>query len=270
MRVSGKTACKVSFVVASAFLLTGVQSRLGDLDYRLLESHNRERVLAGVPQLKWNVDLAEGAQAWADHLSATGRFEHSPNVPGKPLEGENIWGGTPGAFRPESMVNLWIEEKKFFVNGTFPANSSTGRPQDVSHYTQLIWASSQEVGCGLSNLGAEEILVCRYSEPGNIRGRDPFAHPKSPAPRLAYSDFKVPLASSAASLAGFSSAATTAFEPAAGSAVSMDMRPAVSSATRRGDMGPIFWLGTITAGSGIGSPRLSCGWSASNCSWLMD
>ena len=263
--------CKTGILAASALLLTGMQPRLGDLDARLLDSHNRERALAGVPGLKWNDDLARGAQAWADHLSATGQFEHSPNVPGKPLEGENIWGGTPGAFRPESMVNLWAEEKKFFISGTFPANSVTGNPQDVAHYTQLIWARSGEVGCGLSSEGREEILVCRYSEPGNIRGRDPFAGSRSPARRLRYSDFKVPLTSSAASLARFSSAATAGLTPAAtGPAASADTVPTTSSATRRGEIGVIFGLGTIGSGTRPRSLGSICGWWASSCSRLMD
>src|SRR3546814_6534606 len=73
------------------------------------------------------------------------------------------------------MVDLWISEKADFVPGVFPANSRTGRPEDVAHYTQLIWGRSGEVGCGLGQRGGEEILVCRYSAPGNVRGRDPFA-----------------------------------------------------------------------------------------------
>lgn len=273
MRGFSERFAKFGLLAASAVLLTGMQTRLGDLNSRLLESHNRERALAGVPEMRWNDDLARGAQAWADHLSATGQFEHSPNTPGKPLEGENIWGGTPGAFRPESMIGLWIEEKKYFVHGTFPANSSTGRPQDVAHYTQLIWSRSAEVGCGLSNGGGEEILVCRYSEPGNIRGRDPLAAPKPAASRrAAYSDFSVPFASSADSFARFSSAATpTLISAATGGAALTDTVPASSSATRRGEIGVIFEFGAITAGSrGISPVASSCGWSASNCSWLTD
>ena len=189
-------AGKIALLVTVALVSTGAQPRLGALDDRLLASHNRERELMGVPELRWNDELARGAQAWADHLSATGRFEHSPNVPGKPLEGENIWGGTPGAFRPEDMIGLWLKEKTYFTPGTFPLNSTTGRAEDVSHYTQLIWSRSGEVGCGVSDIGREEILVCRYSEPGNVRGRDPLAPSNAaPAPRLRrdYSPFRRPV-----------------------------------------------------------------------------
>jgi hypothetical protein len=276
MRRITKNAGKLIALSAAAFVLTGMQPRTGDIDGRILDAHNRERALMGVPALRWNDDLANGAQAWADHLSATGQFEHSPNVPGKPPEGENIWGGTPGAFRLESMVGLWIAEKQYFVEGTFPANSSTGRPQDVAHYTQLIWSRSGEVGCGLSSVGQEEILVCRYSEPGNVRGRDPFARPK-PATYMArprpYSDLSVPFASSAASFDRPSSAAMGAVLGASEKApgASITGAPASSSATRRGDFGIIFGLtGKASGASAMSFISSSCGWSASGCSWLTD
>ncbi|PKQ00870.1 MAG: hypothetical protein CVT74_02025 [Alphaproteobacteria bacterium HGW-Alphaproteobacteria-13] len=207
-RFINRTA-KIASLAVAAMLLTGAQSRLGDLDSRLLASHNRERAIAGVPPLRWNANLARSAQTWADHLVRTGRFEHSPNIPGHPPEGENIWGGTPGAFRPEAMVDRWIAEKEYFIPGVFPANSRTGRPEDVSHYTQIVWGRSAEVGCGLARRDDEEILVCRYSEPGNVMGRDPFA--QDWRKRLAalegdYSTLKAPLAMSAAGFAAASSA----------------------------------------------------------------
>ena len=71
-------------------------------------------------------------------------------------------------------MNPWIDEKQHFRKGVFPANSSTGNPADISHYTQVVWHNTHEVGCGLSRAGGEEILVCRYSRPGNIVGRRPF------------------------------------------------------------------------------------------------
>ncbi|MBL0916579.1 MAG: hypothetical protein IBJ13_14055 [Sphingopyxis sp.] len=243
---------------------------------RLLDSHNRERALAGVPALRWNSDLAQRAQAWADHLAATGRFEHSPNIPGRPLEGENIWGGTAGAFRPESMVELWIAEKENFIPGVFPRNSRTGRAQDVSHYTQLIWGRSAEVGCGLARSDQEEILVCRYSEPGNVSGRDQFAQdwqrafsPSAPG----QSTLRLPFAMSTASFAGVSSAlieGATSIGGSAGALPSVSV-PAVSSATSRGPRGAVATYGeaSVTSLSNSAKPS-TCGWMSKNCSWLTD
>ena len=165
---------KIAILVAVMAFLPGMQGRTTDFETRILASHNRERQALGLPRLQWDAGLAKRAKGWAEHLAASGKFEHSPNIPGEPLEGENIWGGTTGAFFPEDMVGLWIAEKAHFVEGIFPANSKTGRVQDVSHYTQIIWRRTGAVGCGISKAGDEEIMVCRYSEPGNRRGIDPF------------------------------------------------------------------------------------------------
>lgn len=148
--------------------------RIGQLEERLLAAHNAERAKLGLAPLYWSEDLAEGAQDWASHLSSSGQFEHSPNERGAALEGENIWGGTAKAFTPEDMVAYWIAEKRYFKAGTFPNNSLTGHHQDVSHYTQIVWQGTREVGCGLSYAEGEEILVCRYARPGNIIGEKPF------------------------------------------------------------------------------------------------
>src|SRR3546814_11177526 len=96
---------KITFLAMAATLLTGAQSRLGNLESRLLSRHNRERSLAGVPPLRWNAALASGAQEWADHLSSTGRLEHYPTIPGRPPSGTNNRGGRPGGFGPEAMVD---------------------------------------------------------------------------------------------------------------------------------------------------------------------
>ena len=168
-----KASAKLALLVAMMTCLTGMQGRTTDFENRILTSHNREREALGLPQLQWDVGLAVRAQDWADYLAKSGKFEHSPNIPGQPLEGENIWGGTNGAFFPEDMVGLWIAEKTNFVDGVFPANSRTGRVQDVSHYTQLVWRRTEAVGCAMSRNWEDEIMVCRYSQPGNLRGIDP-------------------------------------------------------------------------------------------------
>src|ERR1700712_293796 len=121
-----------------------------DFDARILAAQNRERASLGLPMLRWNANLAVGAKQWSDTLGRTGRFEHSPDKPGDELLGENIWGGDPNAFSPEAMVRLWTSEKLQFQLGTFPQNSRTGNVAAVSHYTQMVWRKTQEVGCAMS------------------------------------------------------------------------------------------------------------------------
>lgn len=139
---------------------------------RTLDAQNRERLKLGLEPLKWDPDLAQSAQQWADYLAATGRFEHAPENRARP-EGENLWAGTKGFFAPEARVDAWIREKKFFRAGVFPDNSTTGRVEDVGHYTQLIWRATTEVGCAEAASAIEDILVCRYTEAGNYRGERP-------------------------------------------------------------------------------------------------
>jgi uncharacterized protein YkwD len=160
-------------LIAASPLLSGSLGPQTNLNERLLASHNRERSALGLPALRWSADLAAGAQNWADYLASTGRFEHSPDSPKTRPLGENIWGGTTGRFQPEEMVGRWIAEKSYFKPGVFPNNSRSGRVQDVSHYTQVIWKSSSEVGCAVSRGREEDLLVCRYSAPGNVLGSHP-------------------------------------------------------------------------------------------------
>ena len=144
---------------------------------RILASHNAERANVGAPPMNWNASLAADAQVWADHLAQTGRFEHSPQPPREHAVGENLWMGTAHAYSFEEMVGGWIDERKDFVDGIFPNVSRTGNWEDVGHYTQLIWADTQEVGCALSSNGADEYLVCRYAKAGNWFGEPIMRHP---------------------------------------------------------------------------------------------
>ena len=154
-------------------LLTGTSSASGSFEQRVLAAHNAERAKLGIAPLRWDPALAGSAQRWADRLAASGRFEHAPENPRAP-EGENLWAGTRGYFAPEAMVDAWVREKRYFQPGVFPDNSTTGRVEDVGHYTQLVWRGTGEVGCARAASAREDILVCRYADAGNYIGERPF------------------------------------------------------------------------------------------------
>jgi hypothetical protein len=166
-------AATAALLLCVETLSIGATTPPESFEQRLVEAHNKERASLGLPPLSWSDQLADGAHQWADHLRDTGRFQHSPNQLGGPRLGENIWGGTHASFSPEEMVGAWIAEKKHFTLAVFPMDSSTGRVEDVSHYTQVIWRTSWLVGCALSQGPSEDILVCRYSQAGNIIGSRP-------------------------------------------------------------------------------------------------
>jgi hypothetical protein len=79
--------------------------------------------------------------------------------------------GTRGAFSPEQMIASWTAEKRLFRPGIFPAVSATGNWLDVSHFSTMIWSTTTRVGCAIRVGRSMDVLVCRYSPPGNIDGQ---------------------------------------------------------------------------------------------------
>lgn len=137
---------------------------------RLLVSHNAERARVGAAPLVWDPQLAAAAASYGPTLAALGRLKHSPRA-GRPGQRENLWMGTHGAYSPEQMVGRWIQERAYYHAGVFPYVSTTGKWDDVAHYTQLIWPTTTRVGCAIYSSRAWDYLICRYSPPGNIDGR---------------------------------------------------------------------------------------------------
>lgn len=160
-------------LLVSSPALIGATDLTGHFEARVLAAQNRERAALGIEPLQWNPALAASARSWAQHLSATGRFEHAPERRVDP-QGENLWAGTRGYYGIEAMVDGWLREKRYFHLGTFPNNSTTGEVEDVGHYTQLVWRRTRQVGCAMATGSREDVLVCRYSEAGNYIGERPF------------------------------------------------------------------------------------------------
>ena len=158
----------------SAPVLGGAVGRLTSLDERLLAAHNRERTDAGLPALAWDEALAADAAAWGESLAEANAFEHAPDEEGAEPQGENLWLGTSGHYAPEDMVGMWAAEKVHYRPGIFPHVSRTGSLEDVGHYTQLMWRDTGRVGCALAKGEEDEILVCRYSQAGNVEGERAF------------------------------------------------------------------------------------------------
>lgn len=148
---------------------TGFIPPPGSAAARILDVHNKERSAVGVSLLQWDPQLAASASAYADQLARGGPFVHAPRA-GRENERENLSRGLPGA-SPERMMLNWTNEKSNFIPGIYPDVSKTGSWYDVSHYTQMIWPTTTRVGCGTARGAGQEVLVCRYTPPGNRPGR---------------------------------------------------------------------------------------------------
>ena len=146
----------------------------------LLGMHNnyRNSIAAGQtpPQPKasdmkvmiWDSALEEKAQKWANFLASKCSMFHSGGG------GENIFEGASYDFNKITVsyaVILWFNENKSFKYG-----NQTNVFSNVGHYTQVVWNTSNKLGCGstIYKMGLryiKRVVVCNYSPSGNSVSR---------------------------------------------------------------------------------------------------
>ena len=141
-----------------------------------VRAHNAWRNRVSVPPLRWSADLAARAQARAEDLAARGcAMEHGP----LPADvGENLFRAGPlhGSGRkdeffsvtPTQVVDMWGEESADYSR----EHDTCAWNRECGHYTQIVWRTTREVGCGMSvcqTLG--QVWVCNYRPRGNVRTR---------------------------------------------------------------------------------------------------
>jgi len=135
-----------------------------------LQLHNQARRSFGVAPVAWNEELAGAARGYAATMAATGTYGHDQTPGRRKMMGENIWRGSRGTFSYEVMLGVMIAEGREFRPGVFPAVSRTGSWHDVGHFTQIVWPTTTEIGCGVASSATTDYLVCRYAPTGNKDG----------------------------------------------------------------------------------------------------
>ena len=136
----------------------------------VLSSHNDARQQFGVSPLAWSDALAAEAMRYAQHMAQTGVYGHDRTPGRRKKMGENIWRGQRGAFSYDVMLGTMISESRNFRPGAYPNNSRTGDWSQVSHFTQIVWPTTTEVGCALASSSSTDYFVCRYAPAGNKDG----------------------------------------------------------------------------------------------------
>ncbi|XP_068226914.1 cysteine-rich secretory protein 2-like [Palaemon carinicauda] len=138
---------------------------------KLVQFHNffRSKVkpeASNMLAMSWSKKAAEDAQRWADacqlliHDSAEGRTVEQYGACG-----QNIFVATHQVPWFFAVKTWWLEKDLFTYGGTNDIFA-------VGHYTQMVWHSSHEVGCGLAfcaNAKPKPFYnyVCNYCPIGN-------------------------------------------------------------------------------------------------------
>ena len=158
--------------VAPGIATTGSKLNPGEAQ-ALVDYHNRVRAEVGVGGVTWSPQIAAFAQQWADELARRGTFEHRPQSQQK--YGENLAGGTTGSFTVVSGAAMWYGEKNLYR----PGAAFTAAMLPAGHYTQMVWRTSNQIGAGMAICQKGQyrgwtILVCNYSDRGNMVGSKPY------------------------------------------------------------------------------------------------
>jgi len=140
----------------------------------MVRAHNAWRTRAGVLPLRWAADLVAQAQNRAIELARRGcALEHGP-LPDD--VGENLYrasalhrdvgGDELYVVSPAQVVYAWGAESADYSS----ASGSCAPNRQCGHYTQIVWPSTEEVGCGMAVCPSlAQVWVCRYRPRGNIR-----------------------------------------------------------------------------------------------------
>lgn len=129
-----------------------------------LTGHNNARAQHGASPLTWSDDLANAASTWISGCV----FEHSQGKVGS--YGENLFAGSGDGYTITDAINDWMSEAK-----DYDPNNPT-----YSHFTQVVWKGTTQVGCAVhtcpagtifdASYGTAQFMACEYNPPGNVEG----------------------------------------------------------------------------------------------------
>ncbi|KAF6266715.1 CAP domain-containing protein [Scenedesmus sp. NREL 46B-D3] len=124
----------------------------------VLALHNQLRAKHSSPPLTWSTALEQTAMAWAKGC----KHSHSTNRAGNYNE-LIAWGNRPFT---QAVTDQWYAEIK-----DYNFNSPPSRYQDnTAHFTQVVWKSTTELGCGYATCSDGPYYVCHYAPTGNTNG----------------------------------------------------------------------------------------------------
>ncbi|WOL06482.1 pathogenesis-related protein 1-like [Canna indica] len=159
--------CFITSLASAQNLTTNAKVTPAVAISQFVASHNAARRLVGVPPLEWDAKLARFAKAYAGQRRGDCRLVHSPGY----AYGENIFWGQGRRWSVPDAVAKWVKEKQWYHYD----KNSCDAGADCTHYTQIVWRTTQKLGCAkiICNSG-DTFIVCEYYPPGNYVGARPY------------------------------------------------------------------------------------------------
>lgn len=120
-------------------------------------------------------------QDWANHLTASGKWEHDPTARGKD-QGENLYYyNYPTSLSCEEMVKEWYAEEANYDYKTGEAKEQYAQIYHFTHYLHNMhkfiillrlsaWKTTKKLGMATTVSGGRTVAVARYSLVGNWLG----------------------------------------------------------------------------------------------------
>ncbi|XP_060247940.1 C-type lectin domain family 18 member C isoform X2 [Meriones unguiculatus] len=140
--------------------------------FLILSVHNRLRSqvqppAANMQRLDWSENLAQLAQTRAALCGATATPNLASTPQHTPQVGWNVQLLPAGSASFVEAINLWFAEGLQYRH----RDAECAHNATCIHYTQLVWATSSQLGCGrhlcFVDQKAMEAFVCAYSPGGN-------------------------------------------------------------------------------------------------------
>lgn len=137
----------------------------------ILRAHNEYRRNVQPPatnmlKMYWDDELAMVAQKWASNCKWGHDKGKQRSIPGRMVVGQNLALGHRNFTR---AIRAWYNEVNLYTYGE--PDRKRGYKK-IGHYTQVVWATSNLVGCGYAKCNeTKNHYVCNYGPAGNYKGK---------------------------------------------------------------------------------------------------
>lgn len=163
-------ACAATATTTSAQEFTNAEKALW------IDRHNYFRMTAlpfaaaNMLKIKWSDDLAGQAIAEAKGCAA---------VTGAGINAHTHSDGSATTSIIDAAFQEWVVTAAIKALPNVPAPKVDGEAVGTnvySSYSQVVWAATNQVGCGFATCATGKLVVCKYTTPGNTAGQPWYIH----------------------------------------------------------------------------------------------